>query len=174
LPHDTGRRKATMGNCSGLMTPSPPPSYKPYHRVPGPTNKLPSGYSKDMNHPPSYTPTRTAIAERHSPKGDNRGSHAGKSKGGIVSRILNLFRKDRKDDGRDSDGLEWPPRGTKYLTDPSLPLRLTSPFDPKFRGLKARAKTQEEWEELRRIQGRHLQPSPSRKSGNRCQRRTSK
>lgn len=165
VPPATGRLEAAVGSRPRFMMPSSPPPYQPYHMVPDSTKKLPRYSSNAMNHPPSYTHTRPAIAERHSPKIDNHGPHAGELKGGFFWWILNLFRKDRKDDSRDSDVLEWPPRGTKYLTDPSLPLRLISPFDPKFGGLKARAKTQEEWDELRRIQGRHLQSSSLRKSG---------
>ena len=168
-PPATGRFKGAVGDCPGPMGPSPPPPYNAYYWVPDTTIKLPNGHSK---HPPAYTHIRTVVTERarkhhtFASKDDNRGLYAGNLKGTIVSRFLNLFRKDRKDDMRDSDSLEWPPRATKYLTDPSLPLRLISPFDPRFRKLKARAKTQEEWEEHRRIQGRTLQPILSRKSGN--------
>jgi hypothetical protein len=104
-------------------------------------------------------------------KGDNDGPHAGN---GIVSRILNRFRKGRNDGGRESNDLEWPPKGTKYLTDPSLPQGLISPFDPKFPKLKARAKTQEEWDELRIIQRGCSQPNSSRKPGKRFEKRNFK
>ena len=163
-PPATGRFKGTVRDCPGPMRPSPPPPYNAYYWVPDTTMKPPNGHSND---PPAHT--RMAVTERarkSAPKGNNRGMYAGNLKGTIVSRFLNIFRKDRKDDIRDSDSLEWPPRATKYLTDPSLPLRLISPFDPGFRKLKARAKTQEEWEEHRRIQGRVLQPDLSRESRN--------
>ena len=167
-------RKSAVWNYPGSMTSFPPPSYKPHPRVFDSTNKLPGRYSKDMNHPPSYTHRRTEITERAGErcrKGDNNGPRAGN---GIVSRILNRFRKGRNDGSRESNDLEWPPKGTKYLTDPSLPLGLISPFDPKFPKLKARAKTQEEWDELRIIQGRYLQPSSSQNPRNRFERRNFK
>jgi hypothetical protein len=165
---------APRKSAPGTMTSFPPPPYKPHPWVLDSTKKLPGRCSKDMNHPPPYTHPRTTIAERvgeRRTKGDNNGSRAGN---GMVPRILNLFRKGRNDGSRESNGLEWPPKGTKYITDPGLPLRLISPFDPKFPKLKARAKTQEEWEELRIIQGGDLRPSSSRKPGNRFERRNFK
>lgn len=167
-------RKSPMRNHSASMTSFPPPPYKPHPWSFDSTNKLPGRYSKDMNHLPSYTHSRTAIAERageRRTKGDNNGPRAGN---GIVSRILNRFRKGRNDSSREPNGSEWPPKGTKYITDPDLPLRLISPFDPNFSKLKARAKTQEEWDELRMIQGGDLQPSSSRKPGKRFERRNFK
>ena len=47
-------------------------------------------------------------------------------------------------------------RKEQNISDPSLPLGLISPFDPKFPKFKERAKTQEEWDELRIVQGRDL------------------
>ena len=167
-------RKSAVGNYPGPMTSFPPPPYKPHPRILDSTTKLPGRDSNDMNHPPPYRQSRTAIAERvgkHRTKGDDnmpRPAH------GMVSRILNRFRKGRNDSNRESNGSEWPPKGTKYITDPGLPLRLISPFDPKCSKLKARAKTQEEWEELRIIRGGNLQPSSSRKPGNKPERRNFK
>ena len=166
-------RKSVVGNYPGPMTSFPPPPYKPHPRILDSTAKLPGRDSKDMNHPPPYTRSMTAIAEQvdRRTKGDNDGPRPGN---GIVSRIINRFGKGRNNRSRASNGLEWPPKGTKYITDPSQPLRLISPFDAKFSKLKAGAKTQEEWEELRTTQKGDLQPSSSRKPGNRPERRNFK
>ena len=173
VAHDDVQHNATMGNCSGLMTSSLPPPYRTYREIPDPQNKPHSRYLGDpANHPPLYTYTKMPKAEQSIGKhhtslpkryDDRPQPYTGND--GIVSKTLNLFRDSRKEDK--SDHLEWPPRGTKYITDPSLPLRqLVSPFNRKFQELKAQAKTQEEWDELRRRRG-DLQSSSSRnlKSG---------
>ena len=172
--HDTGgvaNHNAAVGNYPGVMTSSlPPPPYRACHEIPESKNKLPSGYSHDtMNHLPSYAHTKMSLAEQSTrehhtsaPKGEANQPLVHTGKGRIVSKALNFLRK--KEDVKDLS--EWPPRGTKYLSDPNLPLRqLVSPFDPKFQKLKANAKTQEQWDELRMIQRGDLRSSSSRKSG---------
>jgi hypothetical protein len=169
--HDTGGvadHNAVMGNYPDLMTSSLPPPYKAYHELPDSKNKLPSGSSKNMsNHPPSYAHTKMPLAEQprkhhhtSTPKGDVDQPLVHTGKGRIV---LNLFHNRNKEDVRDLS--EWPPSETKFLSDPNLPMRqLVSPFDRKFQKLKASAKTQEQWDELRRIQGGGLRSISSRKS----------
>ena len=168
--HDTcgfADHNADMGKGPCLMTPSVPPPYRAYHEIHDSNNKLPGRYSKDTaKYPPSYAlHTKMSLAEQptgkhhvSAPKGDFNPQLVHTGKGRLVSK---LFRNRKKEDVR-----EWPPRGTKYLSDPNLPLRqLISPFDGNFQKLKANAKTQEEWDELRRIQRGDLQSSSSWKSG---------
>ena len=130
---------------------SPHPTYMPYHQDTASINRLPSGYSKDGLYPPPYTYTSTPVSKCARGYKSEPALHRDSRKGGIFSKILNLFRKDGKHRIKDSEDLDWPPRGAKYLRDPNLPVRLISPFDPEFHKLKAR--TLEEWDEHRRITG---------------------
>jgi hypothetical protein len=169
VAHETcgfAAHNATMGKGPSAITPSLPPPYRSYHEIYDSNKKLPGGYSKDTaEHPPSYAHTKISPAEQSTgkhhvsaPKGDVNQQLVQTGKGRLVSK---LFRNRKKEDVR-----EWPPRGTKYLSDPNLPLRqLISPFDRNFQKLKANAKTQEEWDELRRIRRGDLQSSSLRKSG---------